>query len=206
MQIELLKQIPFFRGTSTETILEFLEDAPLRVHTYQTRDIIAHQGDSIRGLLLLLSGSVRGQMTNPEGKRLTIDTIHAPEILASAFVYGTVNQFPVTIEALEASEVWHVDREYFLKFMGRHTTVMREFLRVISDRSNFLSSKINTLNLQSLRERLLSYIKTNPNFGKQEDLALQLGVARPSLARLLGELLDEGVLIKDANGYRLATK
>lgn len=75
---------------------------------------------------------------------------------------------------------------------------------MISDRCNFLSNKINTLNLQSLRERLISYVRSHGIIGKQVDLALLLGVTRPALARVIGELVEEGILIKRDGEYQLS--
>lgn len=198
-----LKRLSLFAEASDEALRELLVEAPSQMRHYRRGDLVAMQGATVRRLYILLEGAIRAQMTNSEGKRLTMDMITAPDLLASAFVYSSENKLPVSIEATEDSLIWYLDREYFLGFMGRHVSVMRVFLRMISDRSSFLSQKINALNLQSLRERLVAYLRTHGTVGKQEELALLLGVARPSLARLLGELVDEGVLSKDTTGYRL---
>lgn len=206
MQIQDLRQLPLLREASDEALKELIDKAPSHKRCYSRGELIALQGSSVKTLPILLKGQVRAQMTSSEGKRLTIDVIVAPDLLAAAFVYSTENKYPVTIEATQEVEIWHLDKEYFLLFMSRHTSVMRAFLRLISDRSHFLSQKIKALNLQSLRERLIAYLKRHKSIGKQEDLALLLGVARPSLARLLGELVDEGILLKEGNHYTLASK
>lgn len=203
LNIDDIRRIPLFAQASEEAIDELLEHAPGHIRTYEVGDFVAMQGTRVKSLMVLLRGAVRAQMISPEGKRLTMDELEAPDLLAAAFVYSTDNKFPVTIEATTEAEVWAIDREYLLAFMSRHPSVMRGLLRVVSDRSHFLSQKINVLTLQSLRERLIGYIRTHGTIGKQEDLALMLGVARPSLARLLSELVDEGVLGKDSDGYYL---
>lgn len=205
MLIGDIRRIALFAEASDEALDELLRYAPGRVRTYDTGELIAMQGARVKSLLVLTRGSVRAQMISPEGKRLTMDELTAPDLLAAAFVYCTDNKFPVSVEATTPVEIWSIDREYLLGFMGRHTAVMRRFLQIISDRSHFLSQKISALTLQSLRDRLLGYMRTHGTIGKQEDLALMLGVARPSLARLLSELVEEGVLRKDARGYSLAS-
>lgn len=203
-QVDKLQEMALFKYASVEALRELVENSPSHIRMYKAGDIVALQGSAIRSLLILTEGSIRAQMTNAEGKRLTMDTIEAPDLLASAFIYSTESKLPVTIEAIEPSTILHLDKEYFLSYMSRHTSVMRAFLALISDRSSFLSQKINALNLQSLRERLINYFrKHNTTIGKQEDLALLMGVARPSLARLLGELVEEGILYKDSEGYHL---
>lgn len=204
IDIATLRQIVLFAPAREDELNELIRNAPGRVHSYDKGEIIAIQGSRVKSLLVLLSGSIRAQMTNPEGKRLTMDEIDAPDLLAAAFVYSSQNQYPVTIEATETNTlVWGIDREYLLGFMGRHTSIMRSFLGLISDRSHFLTQKINALSLQSLRERLLSYLARHGSTGKQEDLAMLLGVTRPALARLLSELSSEGIITRGDGGYQL---
>lgn len=200
---ETLAGLPLFAGLTDEALKALTSDSPNRSRSYDKGEMIAMQGERIKSLPLLLSGEVRAQMTSPEGKRLTVDIIAAPELLASAFVYSSESRYPVTIEAVEVSEIWHLDKEYFLRFMSQEPVLMRAFLTSVSDRCHFLSQKLNALSLQSLRERLLKHLRERNDWGKQEELALLLGVARPSLARLLGELVEEGVLIKEGHLYRL---
>lgn len=205
IDITILRQINLFSSAGEDELAELISNAPGRIHTYDRGDIIALQGARVKSLLVLLSGSIRAQMTSPEGKRLTMDEIDAPDLLAAAFVYSSRNQFPVTIEATEPDTiVWGIDREYLLNFMGRHISIMRNFLGLISDRSHFLTQKINTLSLQSLRERLLSYLTRHGSTGKLEDLAMLLGVTRPALSRLLSELSSEGILVRGDGGYQLS--
>lgn len=198
-----IKQIELFSKLSDDAIEELIRSAPSNRRSYKRGDIIAIQGTRVNSLLILLEGAVRAEMNSTEGKRLVVDELEAPSILASAFIYSSENVMPVTIEAKNDCQIWSIDKEYFLGFMARNISVMRSFLRVVSDRSRFLSQKLKALSLQSLRERLLSYLKTYKRMGRQEDIALLLGVARPSLARLLSELMEEGVIIKDREGYRL---
>lgn len=131
-------------------------------------------------------------MENAEGKQLTIDRIKAPDILAPAFIYASENRFPVNVEATELCEVLVMDRKRFENFMHAQPAVMRNFIAIISDRSLFLSRKLNEFALQSLKSRLLNYLKMHRGIHNQQEVAFILGVARPSLARALAELIAEG--------------
>ena len=131
-------------------------------------------------------------MENAEGKQLTIDRIKAPDILAPAFIYASENRFPVNVEATELCEVLVMDRARFEEFMHAQPAVMRNFIATISDRSLFLSRKLNEFALQSLKSRLLNYLKMHGGIHNQQEVSFILGVARPSLARALSELIAEG--------------
>lgn len=201
---QILRSLSLFEHASDEAIDELIHLSSTRLRSYEAGDIVARQGAEVHALLILITGIVRAQMMGAEGKRLTIDTLEAPNVLASAFVYSSEHRFPVAIEVTEPATILHLDKEQFLGFMSRHPSVMRAYLEMISDRCNFLSNKINTLNLQSLRERLISYVRSHGIIGKQIDLALLLGVTRPALARVIGELVEEGILIKHDGEYQLS--
>ena len=182
MDARTLTRLPIFEGCSEEAARQLLAEAPNSVRRYPTDTFIARQGDTC----------VRAQMESAEGKLLTIEIMKAPEVLAPAFIYAAENRFPVHIETLEPCEVFLMDKNRFLQFMHQYPVVMQNFLREISDRSQFLSKKLNEFALQSLKSRLLNYLQIHKRIRNQQEVAFILGVARPSLARTLAELIAEG--------------
>ena len=192
MHTEVLNRMSLFEGCDPEALSQLLREAPNSLRTYKEGEFIARQGDVCRSLFILIKGHVRTQMENAEGKQLTIDWIKAPDILAPAFIYASENRFPVNVEATELCEVLVMDRKRFENFMHAQPAVMRNFIAIISDRSLFLSRKLNEFALQSLKSRLLNYLKMHGGIHNQQEVAFILGVARPSLARALSELIAEG--------------
>ena len=179
MHTEILNRMSLFEGCDPEALYQLLREAPNSLRTYKEGEFIARQGDVCRSLFILIKGHVRAQMENAEGKQLTIDWIKAPDILAPAFIYASENRFPVNVEATELCEVLVMDRTRFEEFMHAQPAVMRNFIATISD-------------LQSLKSRLLNYLKMHGGIHNQQEVAFILGVARPSLARALSELIAEG--------------
>ena len=70
-------------------------------------------------------------------------------------------------------------------------------------RSVFLSRKLNEFALQNLSTRIVSYLQRNGIITNIQNVAFIMGVARPSLSRTLSAMVEEGVLIKTEEGYRL---
>lgn len=192
MHTEVLTQMSLFEGCEKEALHQLLREAPNSLRIYKEGEYIARQGDACRSLFILMKGNVKTQMENAEGKQLTIDWIKAPDILAPAFIYASENRFPVNVEATELCEVLVMDRARFEAFMHAQPAVMRNFIAIISDRSLFLSRKLNEFALQSLKSRLLNYVQMHGGIHNQQEVAFILGVARPSLARALSELIAEG--------------
>lgn len=191
MEIDVLLNTPLFKGITEETLLRFVLSKEHIIKNYKTSEFIAMQGDICKSAYILCQGKVRTQMVNAEGKQVTIGQLKAPRLLAPAFIFASENRFPVNIEALETSEVLVLNKNALLEFMHQNPTVMHNFLRLISDRSLFLSQKLNEFALQSLKSRLLNYIRIHGTITSQQEVAQILGVARPSLARALSELISE---------------
>ena len=163
-----------FEGCEAEALHQLLREAPNSLRIYKKGEYIARQGDACRSLFILMKGNVKTQMENAEGKQLTIDWIKAPDILAPAFIYASENRFPVNVEATELCEVLVMDRTRFEAFMHAQPAVMRNFIAIISDRSLFLSRKLNEFALQSLKSRLLNYLQMHGGIHNQQEVACWL--------------------------------
>lgn len=192
-----------FAGADKDILNNFLLNAPHKISSFRKGDIVVMQDSPCRSLMLLCQGSLSARMTNSEGKEVTIEILHAPEILAPAFLYASENKFPVTLQAEEDIKIWSLSKDEFLRMMETDTSVLRNFLRNISDRSLFLSRKLNEFALQSLSTRIIGYLKRNEVINNVQDVAFIMGVARPSLSRTLSSMVDQGLLQKTSDGYVL---
>lgn len=193
-----------FKGCSDEDINRLILNVPNRLTSYKRGDIIAQQGAPCMSLLFLCQGKVSAQMSGIDGKEIVIERLKAPEILAFAFIYGTENYFPVSIIAASDCKIWSIDRSEFINVMHSSRRIMMNVLQNISDRTQFLSRKINEFALQSLSERIISYLKRHRSIENQQEVAFILGVARPSLSRALSVLSDEGRIIKIDKAFYLS--
>ncbi|ADV43835.1 Crp/Fnr family transcriptional regulator [Bacteroides helcogenes] len=203
MEIHVLLKMPPFRGITEQELLPLILTPEHACRLYKPSDLIALQGEVYRSLFILCSGSVRTQMVNAEGKQLTIETLKAPELLAPAFVFSSENRFPVNIEAKERCEILVINKKGFLEFLHQHPVVMHNFLQLVSDRTLFLSKKLNSFALQSLKSRILNYLRIHGAIVNQQEVAQILGVARPSLARALSELINENCIRTEGKEIRI---
>lgn len=159
-------------------------------------------GDPCRALMVLVEGQAEARMMGEEGREVLVDHLKAPMLLAPAFLFATLNIVPVEVNAVTDCAVWHINREAFFQFMQQEPTVLRAFLEILSERGHFLSRKMRTFAVNSLRNRVIEYLEANGSITSVADVAQQLGATRPSLSRVLSDMLDEGVITKDSKGYR----
>ena len=195
--------LPLFSGGNKELIDNILQENPARHRLYAKGDIIALQGYVCKQLYLLCSGSAYARMVSEEGREFTLDTLSAPEVLASSFIFSTDGIFPVTIIAASDCSIWLISREAMLRILKADQTVMQNYLRVISVHRMFLSNRLVEFALQTLSSRIVSYIENNGPISNLQETAFILGVARPSLSRAVSQLVSQGTLRKTTDGYVL---
>ena len=195
--------MPLFDGCDRAVVEDILDRSFSRFSSYRKGEFIAMQNSACRSLFLLCEGSVYAQMTSSEGRELTLDTLSAPDTLASAFIFGTENRYPVSIVANSDCRLWVVGRESILQIIEQDNSVLRNFLTILSDHSLFLSRRINEFALQSLSSRLVSYLKDHHAVRNLQETAFILGVARPSLSRMIAQMVEQGTIRKTDEGYVL---
>jgi CRP-like cAMP-binding protein len=199
--MEELKRIKLFAGCSDEA-LERLLKSPCRRQEYPAGRRMLNAGDPCRALMVLVEGQAEARMTGEEGREVLVDHLKAPMLLAPAFLFATPNIVPVEVNAMTDCVVWHINREAFLGFMQHEPTVLRAFLEVLSQRGHFLSGKMRTFAVNSLRNRVIEYLEANGSITSVAAAAEQLGATRPSLSRVLSEMVSEGLITKDGKGYK----
>jgi CRP-like cAMP-binding protein len=185
----------------------FLETLDFKTKFFKKGEWIAQQGDTVTALYILLKGSVKAEMVSEAGTVLNIETIHAPNPLAPAFLFSENNKFPVDVVALEECEIIVVSKDAVMKQLTCNETFLQGFMTFNSNRTHFLSDRLKFLSTKTIKGKLAQYIlarTTNMDFVlemSQTALAEYFGVARPSLSRSLSEMIDDGVIsLKGKNG------
>jgi len=203
MDYHKLVQAPLFIGLGSEEIEKLVTGIDRRLKKYKTGTIIAKSGDKVTSFMIVTSGVVKGEMVDFSGRIIKIEDIPAPGAVAAAFLFGNRNLFPVNVVAVTDSELMIIEKAVFLRLLMNSNRLLANFLDMISNRSQFLSEKIRFLNFKTIKGKLAQFIlerssddKPTINLGMtQTELADYFGVARPSLARILGEL-ENDVLIE----------
>lgn len=195
--------MPLFDGCDRAVVEDILDRSFSRFSSYRKGEFIAMQNSACRSLFLLCEGSVYAQMVNDEGREITIDSLSAPDVLASAFIFSTDGIFPVTIIANSDCKMWVVSKECVRSLIESDRAVLHNFLTILSDHSLFLNSKVHQFALQTLSSRVLGYLRQNEAIRNLQETAYMMGVARPSLSRTLAQLVRQGVVRKTENGYVL---
>lgn len=218
--IDILSQSYLFEGIGQAGIDNFLANDAYRIKEYTKNDVFALAGDQVNYLMIVLGGDLIARMVSESGKYIQIDKIGAGRIVAPAMLFASNNVFPVNVIPESDTSVFFMHKDNFLKAMHRDEKLLYNFIRIVSDINRFLSTKIHTLSLKTIRGKLAEYILSEAERqGKGETVTLPLtkqelsdkfAVARQALSRSFSELEEEGLIqvkgkeIKILNGRRLA--
>jgi len=199
---DILSQSPIFRGISPEELSELFSQIHYQVRTYQKNDLITESGEICDRLLIIQRGNVKAEMNDYSGKTIKIEDIEAPRPLATAFLFGKENRFPVTVSANTEVEIVSIPKLEFVKLIQVSSLILNNYLNAISTRAQFLSQKLKFLSFKTIKQKIAHYLleqagdrlQTVEIKQSQEQLAEMFGVTRPSLARTLGEMNQEGLI------------
>ena len=208
--IKTLRETVVFNDLDEDTIKDILEKTKYEIKKYSLDEPIAFRGDEVKGLYIILKGTLITEMLTEEGNIIKIEELVPSDVIASAFIFGKNNSFPVDLSAKDEAEILYVERKEFLKLLFSQEKILENFLNEISNKTQLLTSKIwNSFNNKTIKKKFCDYVKRNQknneffieNLGA---LAEFFGVERPSLSRVLSELVkDEKLERISRNKYRI---
>lgn len=202
--VEILSSSYLFNGISSDEIQSLLYNNEYKIKEYTKNDVFALAGDKVNHLMIVLEGAMIARMVSESGKFIQIDKIDEGRIIAPAMLFATDNVFPVNVIPENEAKVFFMHKESFLKAMNQNKILLHNFIRIVSDINRFLSTKIHSLSLKTIRGKLAEYILQEVEkqgratsmilpLTKQE-LADKFAVARQALSRSLSELEEEGLI------------
>lgn len=212
--MEGLYKCTIFNGLDQEEI-ETLLDGRFQMKSYQTGEAVAFQGDVYRSLLIVESGTVRGEMTNFAGDRVVIEEIASPRPVAPAILYASGNRLPVDVVAVTDTDIISIHRNDFTHILQTDARVLHNFIQSMSDRSKFLSDRIRMLRFGTIKSKLAGYLLEQMQHNNstefdiphtQQELADMFGVTRPALSRAISQISETGIIRSEKKHFRIDDK
>ncbi len=200
--IEVLCRSTFFAGTESSQMMQLLARVHYQVKSYEKNSLIAAKGESCEFFQLVVEGSVRGEMVDPEGKVLKIENVGIGQTIAVAFLFGRNAIYPVNVVAHDTCRIFRMTKSDLLKMLQTETRLLESLLVHISEKAQFLSGRIHFLSLRTIKGKIAAYLlqKQRPHTPAvvldrtQGELAEFFGVTRPALARALKQLEEDAYL------------
>lgn len=196
---ETLTQSPLFHGLTPQQIEQLFETASYSVEDYPAEALVAKRDMPYSGLMIILRGSVRGEVPGTDHRRRIIDNISAVQLIAPAFLFGGYNRLPMDVVTNESTQILTLHRGTIFDMMQQNYVVMSNFIDIISNRANYFSRKIYTLSVLMLNEKIAAMILaaaagTDVAVLPVESITRELSITRNAAEQSLNELIKRGYI------------
>ena len=206
---------PLFREITPERLFADLEEISFHTRSYKKGEILAQQGAVCNRLVILTKGSVRGEMIDYSGRLIKVEDIAAPRAIAPLFLFGEENRYPVEVTANEPTEVIELPKSSVLSLFRKNEQFLENYMNLSANYARTLSDKLFFMSFKTIRQKLASYLlrlykqqqQTHITLDRsQQELSDYFGVSRPSLARELAHMQEDGLLIADRKHITILQK
>ena len=213
--IPALVNNPLFRGITPERLFADLEEISFHTRSYKKGEILAQQGAVCNRLVILTKGSVRGEMIDYSGRLIKVEDIAAPRAIAPLFLFGEENRYPVEVTANEPTEVIELPKSSVLSLFRKNEQFLENYMNLSANYARTLSDKLFFMSFKTIRQKLASYLlrlykqqqQTHITLDRsQQELSDYFGVSRPSFARELAHMQEDGLLIADRKHITILQK
>ena len=213
--IPALVNNPLFRGITPERLFADLEEISFHTRSYKKGEILAQQGAVCNRLVILTKGSVRGEMIDYSGRLIKVEDIAAPRAIAPLFLFGEENRYPVEVTANEPTEVIEIPKTSVLELFRKNEQFLENYMNLSANYARTLSDKLFFMSFKTIRQKIASYLlrlyKQQQQLHitldrSQQELSDYFGVSRPSLARELAHMQEDGLLTADRKQITILQK
>ena len=201
-----LTNVSLFKGLNPQEISDCLRKVDFKIKDYKKNEIVFFRGDILKKVIIIINGTTHGVMQKFNGDTIVINQMKSGEVLASAFLFGNDNIFPVDLVTLENSKFLLFDKEKYLNLIQSDKRLLLNFINEISNKSQLLSKRIwFNFTHKTIEEKILSYINENAKNNKIKflpsisALAKKFEVTRPALSREISNLCKKKILTKIEN-------
>lgn len=186
----------------------------IEIRDYPNNYTFAMESDASKSIGIVLEGRVLIKASTLGGSNFTLNCIDEGQIFGDILIFSEEHKsFPGTLVTQGKTKIALIPNKVFKKFLFNDNDLLKNFLRIMSDKSYSLNYKSRLLSQDSVRDKILFYLFHQKRIQKsriitlnmtKEELANQLFVQRPSLSRELGRMKKDGLI--DYDRYTITIK
>ena len=178
-----------------------------RLKKYQKDELLFSAQQKADGLYYVQSGEIRVFKMDEQGREVEVVRLEPGDFLGEAILFVS-SVFPFFAQAVKDSQVLFFDKNKIFKKIDEEPSIAKFFLNLLARKCIILNRRIETLGLQTVRQRLIQYLLLNCS-GEQQctvelktkkvELAKILGTISETLSRNLKQIQDEGFIEVEGN-------
>jgi CRP/FNR family cyclic AMP-dependent transcriptional regulator len=209
--LEYLSSVPFFAKLDAD-VMDIIQQSVVS-QRYTADEIVFLQGEQCAGLYIVQEGWLKGIITSPLGREQIIRLLGPADIFNEIGLL-TDGRNQVTVQALEDSRLWLIDRNTMLRLMHEYPQVCQAIARSLAENAKHLMKLVEDLSLRTVKSRMARILLENSVDGvinrrrwmKQTEMAARLGTVLDVVNRALNSLIEEGMIQVDRQKIQIMNR
>jgi len=211
---EIAKKSLLFQAINFSEFETMLTCLSSKTSTYKKGDIILLSGDLINFVGLILSGSIKIIKEDMNGKVTILTRLGVSEILGEVFACAEIFHSPVTVQAMEETEILFFDYNKVSTSCTNachfHARLIKNMLRLLAQKNLMLTQKNEILSKRTTRDKLLCFFDFQRGSARKftlpfnrEEMANYLCVDRSAMSNELCKMRDDGLIKFNRNEFEI---
>lgn len=205
--VKVIKNNQLFDNISESEIKQILKCSKAAAVDCTDNQVLFHRDDTIKKLGIVIEGKLNLISQKYSGARVIVATLEQNDLFGEALAFSSYKEMPYDLVSFGNSRVLIFPCRVFSHMCGEacifHRKLIKNMLKILSDKIVMLNNKMHILNAETLKGRIAVYLlglhkKTNSLIFdmpmKRQELADFLNVKRPSLSRELSNLQQGGII------------
>ena len=152
--------LPIFQGISVDELTGILEQVHFEFKKINPKEIIIKQGEEVKEIQLLISGSVVMQTRTPNRKMLIQQHLRAPMTLPIYHTFGIDTCSNYTISALTEVGIMKLSKQEFLAIVQKYPVLLLNVLNILSLRAQRMDSTLELFSCFDEAQKLAWWLKS----------------------------------------------
>lgn len=176
------------------------------VRDFPKAAVLAHTGDPIRSVLVVISGKIKTFRTDAEGEEYLLDVLHDGEAVWHA-IFREDHVYHCTIAALTEVRACLIPRDAFYELIEEYPTMAMGLILTIGGKLVEAEDRIMTLGIRDPRRRLAGYLLDRdrrcigPSINlRLDDIASSVGLRPETVSRTITAFEREGLVMRQGRG------
>ncbi len=207
---------PLFDGIRPEDRKAVLGCTGYHTGSFSKGQIIALEGENLKHIGIVLSGSVDMVKEDIWGNRTMLARIHKDELFGETFACGEDNLSVVSFVVSQDAKILFIPFDRVMHSCTNacdfHQQLIKNMVHIIANKNRDLMRKLEVVSKRTIREKVMTYLSIHAQqkqcryceipFGRTE-LAEYLCVDRSALTRELVKMQEDGLIDYDRNCFRI---
>ena len=214
---EQLEKSPLFEGITYEEYLRMLDCFQATEKTFQTDDVIYDLTVPGSGAVGILERGVASVVRIDEaGVSTVLEELGPGGVFGRTLAFAGASGDSLQVVCRTPCDVLFIDYPHILKrcenACNHHSVLVQNMLRLMSDKAQALSQRVDVLSRRSIREKLLCYFRQLSERAGSNTFTLPFSLStladyiatdRSAMMRELKRLREEGAIRSDGRQFTL---